>query len=114
MSETKSKMPRWKSAMLKPLLFLSILSMSLTACASSGTRVEFLTPQFRSDELACMDAPAGQLAAGSSLALALDRVTGIDEAGEDCRQRLGRVKTKIEIFNEVVATINAGKQPKKD
>jgi hypothetical protein len=61
-----------------------------------------------------MDAPAGQLPSDTALAIAIERVVGIDEAGEDCRQRLDRVKTKIEIFNEVVAAINAGKEPKKD
>jgi len=76
--------------------------------------VEFLTPTFRSDELVCMDAPAGQLPSDTALVTAIERVVGIDEAGEDCRQRLDRVKTKIEIFNEVVAAINAGKDPKKD
>lgn len=75
--------------------------------------MEFLTPTFRSDELVCMDAPAGQLPATATNGQVADRVTGIDEAGEDCRQRLGRVKTKIEIFNEVVAEINKGKEPKK-
>jgi hypothetical protein len=61
-----------------------------------------------------MDAPAGQLPTTATNGTVSDRIAGIDESGEDCRQRLGRVKTKIEIFNEVVATINAGKEPKKD
>lgn len=61
-----------------------------------------------------MDAPAGQLPRTATNGQVSDRVTGIDEAGEDCRQRLDRVKTKIEIFNEVVAAINAGKKPKPD
>jgi len=61
-----------------------------------------------------MDAPAGQLPSDTALVTAIERVVGIDEAGEDCRQRLDRVKTKIEIFNEVVAAINAGKDPNKD
>lgn len=60
-----------------------------------------------------MDAPRGQLPSDASLASAIERVIGIDEAGEDCRQRLARARMKVEIFNEVVAAVNAGKEPKK-
>jgi hypothetical protein len=36
----------------------------------------------------------------------------IDEAGEDCRQKLARVKMKVEIYDEIVAEANAGKKRK--
>lgn len=42
-----------------------------------------------------------------------DRIIDIDEAGEDCRQKLARAKMKVEVFDEVVAQVNAGKKPKK-
>ena len=74
--------------------------------------MEFLTPNFQPDELTCKDAPRGQLPSDISLEGAIERVIGIDEAGEDCRQRLTRTRMKVEVFNEVVATINAGKKVK--
>lgn len=77
------------------------------------TRVEFLTPTFQPAELVCADAPRGQLPSNTALVTALERVVGIDEAGEDCRQRLARAKMKMEVFNEVVAEVNKGKDPKK-
>jgi hypothetical protein len=57
-----------------------------------------------------MDAPAGQLPSDASNAQVAQRVTGIDEAGEDCRQRLNRARMKIKTFNEVVAEINAANE----
>ena len=75
--------------------------------------MEFLTPTFRSDELVCMEAPRGQLPADATNGQVAQRIVGIDEAGEDCRQRLARIKMKVEVFNEVVAEVNAGKKPKK-
>lgn len=75
--------------------------------------MEFLTPKFRSDELVCMDAPRGQLPANATNGQVNERVTGIDEAGEDCRQKLKRVKAKTEIFEEVVAEINKSNPKKK-
>lgn len=57
-----------------------------------------------------MDPPKGQLPADASNAQIADRIVGIDEAGEDCRQRLNRVRMKIETFNEVVAEINAANE----
>lgn len=41
------------------------------------------------------------------------RIRGIDEAGEDCRQRLDRVRMKIEVTEEVVAEMNARNGKKK-
>ena len=80
--------------------------------------MEFLTPQFRSDELVCMDAPRGQLPSTATNGQVADRVVGIDEAGEDCRQKLARAKMKVEVFDEVVADVNKAKgkkvKPKKD
>ena len=75
--------------------------------------MEFLTPKFQSAELECMDAPRGQLPITASNGQVNERVTGIDEAGEHCRQQLKRVKTKTEIFEEVVAEINAANKKKK-
>lgn len=70
------------------------------------TRVEFLTPTFQSAELTCARAPRGQLPATASNGAVTDRVVAIDEAGEDCRQKLDRAKMKVETFNEVVAELN--------
>lgn len=60
-----------------------------------------------------MPAPAGQLPRTATNGQVSERITAIDEAGEDCRQRLDRVRMKIEVFNEIVAAVNAGKEPKK-
>lgn len=43
-----------------------------------------------------------------------ERIIGIDEAGEDCRQRLDRIRMRVEIFNEIVAEMNERNNPKKD
>lgn len=76
--------------------------------------MEFLTPTFQSGELECRDAPRGQLPATATNEQVAERIAGIDEAGEDCRQRLARAKMKVEVFEEVVAEINKGKKPKKN
>lgn len=73
----------------------------------------FLTPKFTPSELTCKEAPRGQLPANATNGQVADRVVDIDEAGEDCRQRLDHVKTKIEVYKEVADEINAGKKPKK-
>lgn len=75
--------------------------------------MQFLTPTFRSDELICMAAPRGQLPLTASNKVVTERVVGIDEAGEDCRQRLARVKMKVEVFNDIVAQANANKKAMK-
>lgn len=62
------------------------------------TRVEFLTPEFREDELTCKDAPSGQLPYTASAAEVAARIVGIDEAGEDCRQKLSTIRQKIDNF----------------
>lgn len=77
------------------------------------TEFKYLTPTYRSADLVCLDAPRGQLPATSSNGQVAERIIGIDEAGEDCRQKLARVKMKTEVFEEVVAQINAGKDPTK-
>lgn len=74
--------------------------------------MQFLTPTFRSADFECADAPRGQLPATATNGDVATRIVGIDEAGEDCRQKLGRVKMKVEVFNEVVADLN--KNPDKD
>lgn len=84
--------------------------MTLTACARPETRVEFLTTKFRPDELTCSDAPRGQLPATADAETVSQRVRGIDEAGEECRQKLARARMKIEVTEEIVAEINAGKK----
>lgn len=76
------------------------------------TRVEFLTPTFQSAELECARAPRGQLPQTASNGVVSERITAIDEAGEDCRQKLDRAKMKIEVFNEVVAEVNKKKTTK--
>lgn len=59
-----------------------------------------------------MDAPRGQLPVTASNGQVSERIIAIDEAGEDCRQRLARVRMKVEVFNEVVTEINAKKDNK--
>lgn len=76
--------------------------------------MEFLTPTFQSAELECREPPRGQLPATATNAAVADRIIGIDEAGEDCRQKLARAKMKVEVFNEVVAEMNARGSVKKD
>lgn len=72
-----------------------------------------MTPTFQSGELDCKDVPRGQLPANATNGQVAERIIGIDEAGEDCRQKLARAKMKVDVFNEVVAEMNAGKKPKK-
>lgn len=73
-------------------------------------RIEFISPKIPLDELVCMDPPKGQLPSDATNEQVADRIVGIDEAGEDCRQRLNRARMKIETFNEVVAEINAANE----
>jgi hypothetical protein len=61
-----------------------------------------------------MDAPRGQLPQGASNEQVSGRIVDMDEAGEDCRQKLSRVKMKTEVFQEVVAEVNADRNPKKE
>lgn len=75
--------------------------------------MEFLTPTFTQSELTCKGEPHGQLAVDATAQQVSDRITDIDEAGEDCRQRLDHVKTKIDVYKEVADQINSGKKPKK-
>lgn len=76
-------------------------------------QVEYLTPKFRPDELICKDAPRGQLPYTAPAGIVSKRITANDEAGEDCRQKLTRARLKIEVTNEIVEAINAGKKPKR-
>ena len=113
MSATKQPPRQPMSATLKPLALSLILSMSLTACNPSGTsRLGFLTPTFQSAELECLNRPRGQLPATATVEQVNDRIVDIDEAGEDCRQKLARARMKVEVFNEVVTEMN--KKAKKD
>lgn len=75
--------------------------------------MQFLTPTFRSDELTCKDAPKGQLPKTATNGDVSNRIIDTDEAGEDCRQNLARVRMKVDVFNDVVAQLNAGKDPTK-
>lgn len=70
--------------------------------------MEFLTPTFQSAELDCQRAPKGQLPTGTTNEQASGRITDIDEAGEDCRQKLDKVKVKVEVFNEIIEQQKAG------
>ncbi|USM11573.1 hypothetical protein vBCbaSRXM_128 [Citromicrobium phage vB_CbaS-RXM] len=79
----------------------------------SATRVEWLTPNFRPDELVCMGVPRGQLPSDASAEQVSLRIEGIDEAGEDCRQKLERAKLKIEVTEEVVNEMNSRSGKKK-
>lgn len=80
------------------------------------TRVELLTPKFRSAELECARRVTGQLPYTATNGDVSNRIVDIDEAGEDCRSKLDRVKMKIEIYDEIVAQQNekaTGKKRKK-
>lgn len=76
--------------------------------------MQFLTPNLPSADLVCKDAPRGLLPSEASNAMVAERIIGIDEAGEDCRQRLDRIRMRVEIFNEIVAEMNERNNPKKD
>ena len=81
----------------------------------TGSRIEFITPNLQSDELICLDRPRGQLPQGATNGQVSERIVDIDEAGEDCRQKLNRTRMKIEVFKEVVDEMNeANKKTKKD
>ncbi len=75
------------------------------------TRIQFLAPTFRSDELTCTAAPRGQLPATATNGDVSNRFIDTDEAGENCRQALARVQMKVEVFKDVIAQMNAGKTP---
>lgn len=75
--------------------------------------MEFLTPKFRSDELTCIDGPTGLLPYDAAAAIVSMRIKGIDEAREDCRQKLNRVRMKIEVTDEIVSEMNARKNLKR-
>jgi transcription elongation factor Elf1 len=75
--------------------------------------VQFLSPTFTPSELACKGEPQGQLPVDSTAQQVSDRIVDIDEAGEDCRQKLDHVKTKIDVYKEVTDAINAGRKPKR-
>jgi hypothetical protein len=76
--------------------------------------VEFLTPTFQKSELVCEGNPKGQLPPGTSNGQASTRITDIDHAGEDCRQKLDKVHTKIDVFNDIVSQQKAyDAKPKK-
>lgn len=71
--------------------------------------MQFLTPQFTPTELACKSEPHGQLPVDATAEQVSNRIVDIDEAGEDCRQKLEHLKTKIEVYKEVTDQVNSGK-----
>lgn len=75
--------------------------------------MQFLSPTFTPSELACMGEPHGQLPVDATAQQVSTRIVDIDQAGEDCRQKLDHVKTKIDVYAEVTAQVNAGKKPQK-
>ncbi len=76
-------------------------------------RLQYLTPKFQSAELTCKPAPRGQLPTDSNAQVVSDRIIDSDEAGEDCRQTVTRLRMKIEVFNEVVSEFNKTTKVKK-
>lgn len=71
--------------------------------------MEYLVPKFREDELICMDAPTGQLPYTATAEQVADRIIKIDEAGEDCRQKLGVVRQKMKNAEAEAAAANKKK-----
>ena len=71
--------------------------------------MQFVMPRFQPDELRCLEAPRGQLSAEASAALVAERIRRIDEAGEDCRNRLMAVASKIEAAQSIVEQVNETK-----
>ncbi len=57
-------------------------------------------------------ATRGQLPQTATNEQVSNRITDIDHAGEDCRQKLDKVKTKIEVFDEIVAQHKAQSEKK--
>lgn len=85
--------------------------MSLTACAARESRVQLIQAvKFQPAELVCADAPRGQLPYTTPAGAVSTRIAAIDEAGEDCRQRLARVRMKVEVADEIVAEMNKKKK----
>jgi hypothetical protein len=78
-----------------------------------NTRIQFISPKLQSAELTCLDRPHGQLAPDASNGVVAQRIVDVDEAGEDCRQKLNVARLKIDIFNEVVKEMNAANEKKK-
>lgn len=75
--------------------------------------MEFLSPTFQQAELECKAAPSGQLTYEADAATVSSRILSIDESGEDCRQKLARVRMKVEVYQEVIAEVNKAKEKKK-
>lgn len=60
-----------------------------------------------------MGQPRGQLSHEAPADLVSERIAGIAEAGEDCRQKLSRAGEKAKLREEVLAEINAERGGKK-
>lgn len=69
-------------------------------------RTVFLTPPVRSADLVCTDAPTGVLPHGTSNEVASDRIVGIAESGDDCRQTVHRNHDKLEVYENIVSQLN--------
>lgn len=70
------------------------------------SRTVFLKPPVQSADLVCQDSPKGVLPHGTSTQVAAERIVGIDEAGEDCRQVVHRSHDKLKVYEEIVEQLN--------
>lgn len=66
----------------------------------------FLRPPIRSADLVCRDEPRGYLPRGTSTEVAADRIVGISESGEDCRQVVRRSHDKLVVYEDIVDQLN--------
>lgn len=67
----------------------------------------FLTPPIDPATMVCTPAPNTAMPIGATNDNAKQRIIDIDQAGEDCRQKLNRAHDKLEAFNSIVDQVNA-------
>jgi hypothetical protein len=67
--------------------------------------MEWQLPKFRKDEVECMPAPTGQLAPQADAETVSTRIKNIDEAGENCRQKLNAIRRIFQSIERVTGKI---------
>lgn len=67
--------------------------------------MEWQLPKFRKDEVVCAKAPTGQLAPNADAETVSLRIKNIDQAGEDCRQKLNAIRRILESVERVTGKV---------
>lgn len=67
--------------------------------------MEWQLPKFRKDEVTCQAAPTGQLAPNVDAETVSLRIKNLDQAGENCRQKLNAIRRILESIERVTGKI---------